>query len=589
MLVNRPEADGLHDAEVLSQEPPLAAIPDWGVIPGILELEDVELSDQGAFADSSACPLFFAFNMTSEISAVWFDSTQGTTSIYEKGAAGSIVRQDIGRDLTRTTTTLPLPSGLPWAVGDLDLDGNLEIVVQRGSSGNGYLDIHSAPTWEMRSRAVFPGKNVYFYASIANIDEDPYLEVHASAMSLGFESDAVIVQYDELQDTFVVTDQLAAPEGSAGTSAVGDFDGDGKTEIVTGNNLGYALFEYDTSLSYVGPVGNQYWGQNRSALIVRPFPSGTPCILASHSSSTYDYRHQLLIPDGDNSFYVGDEFQRSTGWMGAHRCGTADVDCDGMSELLLNFYPTFEFWEWDVSAQAFVPGCSWDAGLYGTFIHYHTVDLNQDGVEEWGTVDHNWRFQVFTTDFCVSPSGGIAAWWPLDEQSGGISTDVWGTNDGAWVGAPVPVSGLVNVALSFDGVNDLIRIPDDDSLDFGAGDFSFESWARTTSTALNPIVAKYDNSTIIGWSLSITGGNSLTLALGDGAQQIGQSPDTLTLADEAWHHVAVSVDRDLSDGIRYFVDGAIVGTGDPSSASGSISNTADMLLEIGRASCRERV
>ena len=74
-----------------------------------------------------------------------------------------IMQYEIDFALSLVSTPLPLEYGVTWITRDLDLDGNVELVVQRGDGTNGFLDVHSAPTWQRRSRSVFPGKNVNMY------------------------------------------------------------------------------------------------------------------------------------------------------------------------------------------------------------------------------------------------------------------------------------------------------------------------------------------------------------------------------------------------------------------------------------------
>ncbi len=54
----------------------------------------------------------------------------------------------------------------------------------------------------------------------------------------------------------------------------------------------------------------------------------------------------------------------------------------------------------------------------------------------------------------------MVSYWKLDESSGTIATDSVGTNDGTLVNGPVWTSGQVDGALSFDGVDDYVLLPD---------------------------------------------------------------------------------------------------------------------------------
>jgi len=61
--------------------------------------------------------------------------------------------------------------------------------------------------------------------------------------------------------------------------------------------------------------------------------------------------------------------------------------------------------------------------------------------------------------------------WKFDEGIGTIAYDSVGDNDGTIYGA-IWTTGQIDGALSFDGINDYVGVPDDESLNFGTGSFS---------------------------------------------------------------------------------------------------------------------
>ncbi len=58
--------------------------------------------------------------------------------------------------------------------------------------------------------------------------------------------------------------------------------------------------------------------------------------------------------------------------------------------------------------------------------------------------------------FCIAPPSGLVSWWPLDETSGTTAADIEGANPGTHMNGPVPVTGNVAGALSFDGTDDFV-------------------------------------------------------------------------------------------------------------------------------------
>ena len=79
---------------------------------------------------------------------------------------------------------------------------------------------------------------------------------------------------------------------------------------------------------------------------------------------------------------------------------------------------------------------------------------------------------------CVVPPSGLVSWWPLDETSGTTAADITGTNSGTHFNGPTPAAGKVAGALSFDGVNDFVQIPDSPSFDFT--DWTVDAWIQTS-------------------------------------------------------------------------------------------------------------
>ncbi|MBM3242874.1 LamG domain-containing protein [Candidatus Poribacteria bacterium] len=76
---------------------------------------------------------------------------------------------------------------------------------------------------------------------------------------------------------------------------------------------------------------------------------------------------------------------------------------------------------------------------------------------------------------------GLVSYWAFDKDTieGGILKDVWGNNDGKIYGDPKVINGKVKESLEFDGVDDYVEVPDNDSLDMGKSDFSICAWIKT--------------------------------------------------------------------------------------------------------------
>ncbi|MCA9290044.1 MAG: hypothetical protein KDA25_02885 [Phycisphaerales bacterium] len=184
---------------------------------------------------------------------------------------------------------------------------------------------------------------------------------------------------------------------------------------------------------------------------------------------------------------------------------------------------------------------------------------------------------------CTPPPPSMVAWWQFDEASGPTAAEVVNGIDGTHVNGPVVVPGMVNAALDFDGVDDFVRVPDHPAINFSAsspntkrGDFSIDAWIRLDQfTRLQyPIVDKRDDAR--GYFFLVHDG-VLTLAIADGSGQTyhyggGLVPIGVDV------HVVVTVDRDDPNGITFYQDGAVSGSGDPTGRPGSLVNGAALRI-----------
>ncbi|MGA2092497.1 MAG: LamG-like jellyroll fold domain-containing protein [Sedimentisphaerales bacterium] len=187
-----------------------------------------------------------------------------------------------------------------------------------------------------------------------------------------------------------------------------------------------------------------------------------------------------------------------------------------------------------------------------------------------------WRFR--TGPCCVDPPESIVAWWPLNEgpTPGGISHEIVHNNDGLWIGSPVPVTGKVRGALDFNNTGDYVQVPNNAYLNFGTGDFSIDAWVKwTPRPGIRVILDKRSGteSNPRGYRLYLTGaGLGLQLADGTYTNYIG-----LPVSGGNWHHVAATVDRDVNDGLKLYVDG-VSQTFDPRDRQGDLTNDANLLI-----------
>ncbi|HBB36175.1 MAG TPA: hypothetical protein DC064_31470 [Cyanobacteria bacterium UBA9273] len=204
----------------------------------------------------------------------------------------------------------------------------------------------------------------------------------------------------------------------------------------------------------------------------------------------------------------------------------------------------------------------------------------------------------------------MVAWWRLDEAEGNTVTDSAGTNHGTLIGptpitiAPGRMPGLggslalndfnleschfvefvlpkgLGSALYFDG-DDYVKVPNDPILNFGTGDLSICAGIKAHPQGIDVILDKRVETSgpIQGYSFSLYHGE-LLLQLADG---IGAGWTNylsgFRIAKNQWHYLTVTVDRDLPDGGRWYVDGIEVGQRfNPTGRQGSLNNLKPLIM-----------
>jgi hypothetical protein len=196
---------------------------------------------------------------------------------------------------------------------------------------------------------------------------------------------------------------------------------------------------------------------------------------------------------------------------------------------------------------------------------------------------------VFAVLLCVGTAGGsappgITSWWPGE----GDGTDVVSAHNAALDGTVGFATAVVGQGFVFDGVEDLVRIPDDPDLHPGTGSFTAIGWAKLTGplpSGGGVIIRHYECSgecapgTRDGdWDLRISPDGHDEGFIRDNAAGDAGGQDILgtkNVADGNFHLLALV--RDIPAGkARLYVDGALdVEVDLTADADGDISNLDD--------------
>ena len=157
---------------------------------------------------------------------------------------------------------------------------------------------------------------------------------------------------------------------------------------------------------------------------------------------------------------------------------------------------------------------------------------------------------------------------------------------GTIVGEAVFVEGPAGMALTLDGVDDLVDLGNPSILDFGTGDFTISAWINMTATERGTVYAKGgDNSGGIRYTLAMGEGNDnrMTLTTDDDSTKRQARGGTI-VNDGVWHHVVgmrngntslVFVDGDLDGSIDLPVGYDLSGTSQANALIGAITDARD--------------
>ncbi len=160
--------------------------------------------------------------------------------------------------------------------------------------------------------------------------------------------------------------------------------------------------------------------------------------------------------------------------------------------------------------------------------------------------------------FSLGYPGGMISYWKFDDATAFDSADA---NDGIIYG-PTATPGQVGGALSFDGVNDYVEVPDSDSLDI-TGPITLEAWIfREKANAWQGIIAKFSGKlNKRSYLLYVTSANKLALMISSTGLQAGSGWGSYIFGDSdiplnEWAHVMGTYDGSY---LRVYINGSFNG------------------------------
>jgi len=155
------------------------------------------------------------------------------------------------------------------------------------------------------------------------------------------------------------------------------------------------------------------------------------------------------------------------------------------------------------------------------------------------------------------PTNGLVAYYPFD---GDVNDESDNGNNGTEYGGLSYVTGVVNSAVSFDGVDDWIKIASSSELEMATNSFSIIFWVKTSFTDYQMLFYKGNHATTSGkkWYLCDLRSGMATGGVDDNVykSQSLSGDANLSYNDEQWHQFVFI--RDMAGGtLNFYKDGML--------------------------------
>ena len=174
---------------------------------------------------------------------------------------------------------------------------------------------------------------------------------------------------------------------------------------------------------------------------------------------------------------------------------------------------------------------------------------------------------------------GILGQWSFNA---GTPEDDFGVNDGVNYGSTLTMDRFSNASQAYDFDNSYIRIPNDGSLHFGAGNFSISAWFNSTESSAPGVIFNKGESTTIKPRIFIRtnagSDNRLQWRIGNGSFNATQELTDPALFDGNWHHIVLVKNGNV---MEFYVDGALVNQSNyPSLGPVNVNSSRPVLLGV---------
>ncbi len=398
-----------------------------------------------------------------------------------------------------------------------------------------------------------------------------------------------------------------------------DFDGDGKTDIVIGeNNAGSMKFFRNTStignLSFATSTIATGWGGFNIQIGDLNSDGKVDVIASMASGDGTDWRYyENTSTTGTISFAAPQSYSLSAG---IYEMAAQDMNADGKPDVIMAngaFITIIDFSAPNIGLAGngvaisdgdATPNAadSTDFGVVAvngsravTYkIHNTGADtLHISGMDTSGPDSLKFTFGAIPTRVNPNDSTTFTVTYAPGGVAGADTAQIIIFNDdcdeGTYDFAVSGTGATPAAALDFDGGNDVITVADNPALQFGVlTDFSLEARIKLDGSQANyaGIIAKASTGFWTGFQLVLYQNKIAAELRKEGSNFAGVAEGlvgTTNLNDNNWHHIAMTVQRS-SQRIILYRDGVVEANVSHAAAGDNLNSSAAMLLGIERES-----
>ncbi|MBI4744175.1 MAG: hypothetical protein HY776_05090, partial [Actinobacteria bacterium] len=142
---------------------------------------------------------------------------------------------------------------------------------------------------------------------------------------------------------------------------------------------------------------------------------------------------------------------------------------------------------------------------------------------------------IITND---NPDFSVVGYWPLNEGTGSTVYDKSPANNNGTIYGASWTQGKYGQALSFDGIDDYMQVPNSTSLNI-TDQLTAEAWVKLSSLGNTQTIINKSVYNLNGWRAFIDGYNKINFEVINGMDYLIQSSDSI---DTNWHYLAFTYD-----------------------------------------------